>query len=189
MEDQQIVELYWQRSTEAITQSKEKYGAYCFSVAEHILQSQEDCEECVNDTWFRAWNTIPPSRPHVLRMFLAKLTRSISFDRWRQQSAQKRGGGELPLVLEELSQCIAADSDVEDTVIAEELEQTIRAFLHTLPERTGDLFLRRYFFTESVEEIAVAYGITSNHVAVTLSRARKQLRQHLKKEGYFHESN
>lgn len=81
MEDQQIVALYWQRSAEAITQSKEKYGAYCFSVAEHILQNREDCEECVNDTWFHAWNAIPPSRPHILRMFLAKLTRSISFDR------------------------------------------------------------------------------------------------------------
>lgn len=189
MDDQQIVSLYWERCTDAIVQSKEKYGAYCFSVAEHILQSREDCEECVNDTWLHAWNTMPPRRPNVLRMFFAKLTRHISFDRWRQQSAQKRGGGELPLVLEELSQCIASVENVEDALMAQELEQSIRSFLHTLPERAGDIFLRRYFFTESIEEIASAYRMTRNHVTVVLCRTRKQLRQHLIQEGYFYEAN
>lgn len=187
MEDQQIIALYWQRCTDAITQSKEKYGAYCFTIAEHILQNQQDSEECVSDTWLHAWNAMPPNRPHALRMFFAKLTRSISFDLWRRRSAQKRGGGQLTLALEELSQCIASESDVEDTLIAQELEQSIRSFLHTLPEREGDVFLRRYFFTESIEEIAAFYGMTRNHVSVLLSRTRKRLRQHLAKEGFFDE--
>lgn len=187
MEDQQIIALYWQRCADAIAQSKEKYGAYCFTIAENILQNQQDSEECVNDTWLHAWNAMPPHRPNALRMFFAKITRSISFDLWRRRSAQKRGGGQLPLVLEELSQCIASEDTLEDTLIAQELEQSIRSFLRTLPEREGDVFLRRYFFTESIKEIAACYGMTCNHVSVLLSRVRNQLRQYLIKEGFFDE--
>lgn len=188
MSDQEIIEQYWQRCESAIICSQEKYGTYCFSVAYHILNNEEDCEECVSDTWLHAWNAIPPKRPHVLRMFFAKLTRSISFDRWRSRSAQKRGGGQLSLVLEELSECISSDEAIEDAVIAKDLERCIRLFLKKLPEREGDVFLRRYFFSESLEEIASAYGITHNHVSVLLGRTRKRLKQHLIKEGYCNEA-
>lgn len=187
MEDQEIIALYWKRCESAIAHSQEMYGDYCFSVAYHILENQEDCEECVSDTWLHAWNAIPPSRPNALRMFFAKLTRSLAFDRWRNRSAHKRGGGQLPLVLDELSECIASEESTEETVIAKELEQSICSFLHTLQERERDVFLRRYFFTESLEEIASAYDMTRNHVSVVLSRTRKQLKNHLIKEGYCDE--
>lgn len=187
MSDQEIVEQYWQHCESAIACSQEKYGAYCFSIAYHILNHPEDCEECVSDTWLHAWNAIPPSRPDALRMFFAKLTRSISFDRWRSRSAQKRGGGQLPLVLEELLECVSTENTVEDTVLAKELERSIRAFLRALPEREGDVFLRRYFFSESLKEIASAYGMTCNHVSVVLSRTRKELKRYLMKEGYCYE--
>lgn len=187
MRDQEIVERYWKRCESAIACSQEKYGAYCFSIAYRILNHWEDCEECVSDTWLHAWNAIPPSRPNALRMYFAKLTRSISFDRWRSRSAQKRGGGQLPLVLEELSECVSSGDTVEDTVLAKDLERSIRTFLQGLPEREGDVFLRRYFFSESLQEIASAYGMTYNHVSVVLSRTRKALKLHLVKEGYCYE--
>lgn len=185
MEDRQIIDLYWARDPQAIAQSKEKYGAYCFRVADCVLGSREDAEECVNDTWFHAWNGMPPHRPNVLRMFLAKITRRVAFNRWKAESAQKRGGGQLTLVLDELAECLADETDVEDTVIAAELGDCIRRFVATLPTREGDVFARRYFFTESMEEIAGRYGLTVNHTMVLLSRTRKKLKAHLTKEGYL----
>lgn len=188
MEDSQIVELYWQRNRQAIAYSEEKYGAYCFAVARGILDSEEDAEECVNDTWLHAWNAMPPHRPKVLRMFLAKITRSAAFNLFRKNSAEKRGGGETVLVLEELAECIAGCENVEDEVITEELGEKINAFVRSLPEREGDIFIRRYFFTESVSEIAAGYSISANHTAVILSRVRKKLKKQLVKEGYLYET-
>ena len=187
MEDHQIVELYFKRDDEAIRETDSKYGAYCFSVAENILHNTEDSEECVNDTWLKAWNAMPPQRPTMLRMFLAKITRNLSFNRFQARNAEKRGGGELPLVLEELAECIAYESDTENEVIAKELEQCIRLFVRELPEREGNVFVRRYFFTEPVSVIAKRYSMTDNNVMVMLSRTRKKLKAHLKKEGYFSE--
>jgi RNA polymerase sigma factor (sigma-70 family) len=187
MEDLDIIGLFWKRCETAIHFSQEKYGTYCFSLAYHILENQEDCEECVSDTWLHAWNTIPPQKPNALRMFFAKLTRNLAFDRWRHRSAEKRGGGVLPLVLDELSECIPSKENTEDQVIARDLEETVRAFLRTLQQREGDIFLRRYFFTESIEEIASSYGLTRNHVSVILGRTRKLLKNHLIQEGYCDE--
>lgn len=185
MEDSSIVDLYWQRDEQAITQTAAKYGAYCFAVADNILQNSEDSEECVNDTWLKAWNAMPPQRPERLRMFLAKITRNLSFNRYCARSAQKRGGGEIDLVLEELSQCLASQSDTESEYAAKELGQYIRAFVRSLPEREGNVFARRYFFTESVAAIAAKYGLTENHVMVILSRTRKKLKALLVKEGLY----
>ena len=187
MHGKRIVELYWARDAEAIVQSGRKYGAYCFSVAKNILDNHEDAEECVNDTWLDAWNAMPPHRPNVLRMFFVKITRRICLDRWRRRTAQKRGSGEVPAVLEELADCIADESDVEEELIAKELAECIRAFLRTLPARECDIFLRRYFFTEPIAEISAGYGITNNHTAVILSRTRNKLKTYLAGEGYFNE--
>lgn len=187
MEDSQIVELYWQKNPDAITESDRKYGAYCFAIADHILHNKEDSEECVNDTWLNAWNAMPPQRPARLRMYLAKITRNLSFNRFHARSAEKRGGGEITLVLDELAECLACESDVEGEYEARETGQRIRAFVRTLPERDGNVFVRRYFFTESVAEIAGRYGLTENHVMVILSRTRKKLRTYLIKEGYISE--
>lgn len=185
MDDQQIVALYWQRSDEALVQSDAKYGAYCYAVAHRIVENDQDAEECVNDTWLHAWNAMPPQRPSVLRMFFAKITRNLSFDRIRGRNAKKRGGGELPLALEELSRCIGRESPLEDALLARELAQTVRAFLRTLPDRECDVFLRRYFFIEPLADIAAGYGLSRNHVSVLLRRTRRKLRDHLQKEGYL----
>ena len=188
MEDLQIIELYWKRDQQAITECREKYSGYCFSVADHILNSREDSEECVNDTWFHTWNTIPPHRPKILRMFLAKITRRVAFNRFKANSAQKRGGGQVMLILEELAECLADKADVEDTIMEKELGECIRKFVRSLPVREGDVFSRRYFFTESVKEIAEEYELTENHTTVILSRTRKKLKKYLMKEGYIYEA-
>lgn len=187
MEDLQIVELYWERDPQAIARSKEKYGIYCFSVADHILHNWADSEECVNDTWLNAWNRMPPHRPSALRMFLAKITRRLAFNRFKAYSAQKRGGGSLPLVLDELAECVGDETDVEDSYIAKELGECVQKFVLALPAREGDIFVRRYFFTETVSEIAQGYGLSPNHVSVILSRTRDKLRRHLEKEGFLDE--
>lgn len=187
MEDAQIIELYFQRKEEAIKETDSKYGSYCFAIAENILHNTEDSEECVSDTWLAAWNAMPPQRPTVLRMFLAKITRNLSFNRFHAGKAKKRGGGELNLVLDELAECIANESDTENEYIAKELEQSVRLFVRNLPEREGNVFVRRYFFTEPVAVIAKRYCLTENNVMVTLCRTRKKLKAHLCKEGYFSE--
>lgn len=187
MEDQKIIELYFQRNTDAIKETDNKYGSYCFAIANNILHNNEDSEECVNDTWLNAWNAIPPQRPTILRMFLAKISRNLSFNRFEARNAEKRGGGEIHLVLDELAECIANESDTEDEYLAKELEEIIRIFVRELPEREGNIFIRRYFFTEPISMISKRYGMTDNYVTVILSRIRKKLKGRLEKEGYFNE--
>ena len=183
MNDQQIIELYWQRDTQAIQETSIKYGAYCYSIANNILDNKEDSEECVNDTWLRAWNAIPPQRPAILQMFLAKIARNLSLDRYLSRTAQKRGGGEMPLVLDELAECIPSSSDVASEYERKELAQYIRKFVHSLPERERNIFLRRYFFADSIAVIATQYNLSENNVMVILSRTRKKLKNFLRKEG------
>lgn len=187
MNDSQIIELYWNKDSQAIAASEEQYGAYCFTIANGILNDAQDSEECVNDTWLRAWNAIPPTRPNVLKVFLAKITRHLSFDRYKAGKALKRGGGETALVLEELAECIADESDVEGQVNAQELGRVMNRFVASLPEREQHLFIRRYFFSESAGQIADRCDMNENHVNVTLSRVRKRLRSYLSQEGYFDE--
>ena len=187
MEDQKIIELYFQRNTDAIKETDNKYGSYCFAIANNILHNNEDSEECVNDTWLNAWNAIPPQKPITLRMFLAKITRNLSFNRYESRNAEKRGGGEMHLVLDELAECIANETDTENEYLAKELEEIIRVFVRELPERECNIFIRRYFFTESISMISRRYGMTDNYVTVILSRIRKKLKVRLEKEGYFNE--
>lgn len=185
MEDSRIIELYWKKDADAISETASKYGTYCFTIAENILHSAEDSEECVNDTWLRAWNAMPPQRPSVLRMFLARITRNLALDRFHARNAEKRGGGETALVLDELAECLAGGTDVEAAFEGRELGQCIRRFVRALPAREGNVFVRRYFFTEPVAAIAERYGLTENNVMVILSRTRKKLKLALMKEGYL----
>ena len=184
MDDSQIVELYWQKNADAISESAKKYGLYCFAIAENILHNTEDSEECVNDTWLHAWNAIPPQRPGVLRPFLAKITRNLSFNRLNIRNAQKRGGGEIALVLDELGECLGG-ADTESAYEAKELRLCVRNFVRSLPEREGNVLVRRYFFAEPVADIAKRYGLSENNVMVILSRTRRKLKAHLLKEGYL----
>ena len=184
MDDNAIIALYWAREERALEETSSKYGSYCRNIAYNILCNREDTEECVNDTWLRAWNAMPPQRPRYLKSFLAKLTRNLSLDRWDMAHAEKRGGGEMELVLEELEGCIAAPGRVEDRMNGQELAKTIRSFLDTLPAREQDIFLRRYFFVEESAVIARRYGMKPASVLKTLSRTREKLKRYLAKEGY-----
>ena len=132
MEDGEIVALYWQRSEQAIAETQRKYGGYCYSIAKNILWSAEDSEETVSDTYIGAWNAMPPSRPEQLRTFLGKITRRLALKKLRTQTAEKRGGGETQLVLDELEGCVPAGADVEMQVELRELVRRIDAFLQTL---------------------------------------------------------
>lgn len=184
MEDTKILDLYFARDEQAIVETDRKYGTYCFSLAKAILDNDADAEEAVNDTYYKTWNVIPPNRPQVLKLFLAKITRNLSFSRWRSLSARKRGGGEMALVLEELESCIPSPVTVEDSVNAKELAAAIRFFLDTVPPREQDIFLRRYFFVEESGAIALRYGMKPAAVLRSLSRTRAKLKQYLVKEGY-----
>ena len=185
MEDNAIIDLYWSRAPEAISQTHAKYGKYCRSVAGNILPDRRDVEECVNDTWLRAWNAIPPQRPRSLGAFLSKITRNLAFDRLKARGRVRRGGGELTLALEELGECVSPSDSVEEEVQRKELEGAVRAFLRGLPPRDRDIFLRRYFFVEPVGEIAARYAMGENAVSAVLSRTRKKLRTHLEREGWI----
>lgn len=181
MDDGKIVELYHARDESAIRESDQKYGRYCLSVAYGILGNHEDAQECVSDTYLRAWNAMPPHRPENLRTFLGKITRNLSLDRLDHLSAEKRGAGESPAVLEEIAQCIpAANADETDGAI---LKEAIDRFLASLPTGTRKIFVRRYWYMDPVKEIAARYGVSESKVKVTLFRTRNRLRKHLEKEG------
>ncbi len=183
MEDSKIIDLYWARKEQALTETDAKYGSYCRTIAHNILRNFEDTEECVSDTWLHAWNAMPPQRPGVLSAFLGRITRNLSFDRCKYKQAEKRGGGALPLALEELGECIPDKSGVEREIERKELAAAIDAFLRTLPEKECNLFLRRYWYVDSIAAIAERYGMKENTVKSLLFRTREKLRKHLGKEG------
>ena len=181
MEDKQIIELFWQRSENAIAAVAEKYGSYCSKIAENILNRKEDAEECVNDTWMKAWQSIPPTIPDCLRVFLGKITRNLSFDKYRASHSAKRGGGEINLVLEELEEVIG-NSSVEAQLEGKMLTEAINTYLYKLPERDCNVFIRRYFFAETTSEIAKRYDLKESNVLMILSRTRKNLQAYLIQE-------
>lgn len=185
MNDKQIIELYWQRDESAIHETNLQYGSYCYAIANNILLNNEDSEECVNDTWLRAWNAIPPQRPVHLKMFLAKITRNLSFDKYRTNKAAKRGNGEITAVLDELGECLSSSSDVEAELQSNELERRINRFLCTLRKRDRDVFLRRYFYVETISVIAQRYNLRDDNVIVILSRTRRKLKNQLEQEDYI----
>lgn len=182
--DEHIVALYWERSEQAITESATKYGNYCHSIAYSILASREEADESVNDTWFDAWTQMPPHRPKILSTFLGKITRRISIDRWRKNHADKRGGGELPLVLDELEDCISTGSETETALERQEMERIMREFLHPLPKTERSIFLRRYWYMQPIAEIAAEFGFSVSKTTSMLHRTRAKLRKKLESEGY-----
>lgn len=183
MDDTQIVELYWARKESAIEETAAKYGSYCRSIAGNILQNQDDAEECVNDTWLGAWNSMPPHRPSVLSTFLGKLTRRISIDKWRHVNAKKRGDGQLPLILSELEDCISDGTSIEEETERKLLAEVIAAFVKDLPETEQKVFLCRYWYMDSVGAIASRFRFSESKVKSMLSRTREKLRVRLEKEG------
>ncbi len=183
MDDTKIVDLYWTRSESAISETAKKYGSYCRSIAFHILHNDQDSEECVNDTWLGAWNAMPPKRPAVLSTFLGRITRNLSLDRWKRCNAEKRGGGEMAMALEELRECVPAPNGVEAALDDMALTEHIDRFLGTLPAEQRKIFVQRYWYLCSIREIANNCGVSESKVKVTLFRTRQALRESLLKEG------
>jgi RNA polymerase sigma-70 factor (ECF subfamily) len=181
MNDDAIVKLFFARDEAAIVQVQKQYGSLCHAVAMRILGSREDAEECVNDTLRRAWDTIPPRQPTALSAYLAMLTRHFALSRLKARMADKRGGGQMPLLLDELAECVA-DGEADEGQV-EHLRDTLNAFLSTLPQKNRMIFVRRYWYTDSAADIAAAYGMNENSVNALLFRTRKKLKQYLHDAG------
>lgn len=184
MEDKEIIRLYWNRNHAAITETESRYGAYCKTIALNILGNGEDTEECVNDTYLNAWNSIPPYRPAVLSSYLGKITRNLAFDRFRANHAAKRGGDEINIVLDELAECVSGTDSAADELDRQELRTAINDFLASLPAEKRSIFLLRYWYVYPVSEIAKKHDMTAGNVSVTLSRVRQKLKQYLLERGY-----
>lgn len=182
MDDQLIIQKFYERSETAIQLLSDKYGGLCRTVAHRILGSDQDAEECLNDTLLAAWNTIPPENPDPLSAYICRITRNLSLKRYHANTAQKRNTA-YDLALEELEEYLPGNTSVEDEVLAKELEHAINAFLAQLGQRERMLFVKRYWFVESVAEIADSMGMSKNYVNVHLHRSRKKLESYLKKKG------
>ena len=184
MKDDQIIALYYARDERAIVESSDKYGGYCTDIAQNILQNLQDSEECVNDTWLSAWNSIPPAKPSVLKTYLGKITRNLAIDKWRRKHSEKRGYGEVAIALDEISQITASGYDVIEDYQEQEFMRLFNLFLRSLPDRDRNVFIRRYYFTDSIPEIAAWFGISQSNVLKILSRTRAKLKNFLDKEWY-----
>lgn len=185
MEDEKIIEQFFARKESAITAVRDTYGSYCARIAGNILDSEEDVDEILNDTWLKVWNSIPPQRPENLKLYIARIVRNLSFDRFRSRNREKRGGGEPVLALQELSECIPSAECPDSRMEAAQLKQAVSAFLETLPRRDRKIFLLRYYYVETAPEIAARLGIRPTLVRTSLSRTRKKLKTHLMKEGWL----
>jgi len=184
MTDERIIDLYWQRDQSAIRETDHQYGQRLFQMARRILTDRGESEETVNDTYLRTWESIPPQRPVVLYAFLSKITRALAIDRYRRRTADKRLPSQYALSLDELGECIPGGESPDDTLDLRELAHTISLWLTTLSPSARDAFVCRYFFADSLQEIAIRQDVSLSAVKSSLYRARQGLREHLEKEGY-----
>lgn len=184
MNDEGIVSLYWARDEAAIIETSNKYGNYCYTISYNILFNREDSEECVNDTYTKAWNSIPPNRPNVLAAFLGKIVRNISINRYRENTAQKRGGHQMNVILDELGDIASDRPDPEDKIIGKDLAGAINEFLAGIPKDKRVMFVRRYWYAEDIRTIASRMNVSENSVAVSIHRVRTKLRDYLGERGF-----
>lgn len=184
MEDKDIVQMYWDRDERAIAETSAKYGRYCANIAMNILNNHEDAEECVNDAYLNAWNSIPPHRPGILSAFLGRIVRNISLNKYKHIHTAKRGGFEITLILDELGEIVSDEEAVIDVAVRNELVRTINGFIAALSEEKQYMFFRRYWYSDSIKSIAARCGRTENYISVELGRIRKKLRGYLTERGY-----
>lgn len=185
MEDKDIVAMYWRREEDAISETRLKYGKYCYSIAYQILKNREDAEECENDTYLGAWNSMPPEKPFSLSAFLGRISRNLSLKKWRAKTAIKRGGKVVTLTLDELSECIPDSEGIDEIIELKELAMVIDSFLRALPEEERKIFIRRYWYFDSIIQIAGYFGYGQSKVKMQLLRTRKRLLDCLEKEGVY----
>ena len=185
MEDNRIIALFWERSPDAIRAVSERYGSYCRRIALSVLGSDADAEECVNDTWMNAWNSIPPQRPERLSTYLGKITRNLSLNRYKQMNTQKRGSGQIELALSELENCVPAQTGIEQITDEMELVAALEKFLLSYPKTERNIFLGRYWYLYSIPELATAYRMSESKIASLLYRMRNRLKLDLQKEEIF----
>ncbi len=184
MDDNSIVQLYWDRNDQAISKTSEKYGHYCKAIAKNILNNDADAEECVNDTYLNAWNSMPTHWPEQLAAFLGKITRNLSFNKYKHNRAEKRGGGEITLVLDELTDCVSGTENIEQMIDRQELVKAINTFVRSLSLEKRNIFVRRYWYADPVSKIAADYGLLQGSVSKTLERTRKKLKLYLAERGF-----
>ena len=182
MDDSRIIELFYARNEDAISQLSQKYGSYCLKIAKNILYNAEDAEECVNDAYLAVWNTVPPQKPDPLLTYLCRIVRNLAVMKYHAKTAQKRNSA-YDVALEEIRDCIPSSVSVEYEAEANAVSALIDSFLETLDKRDGIMFVRRYYHSDTVGEIATLFRTSSHYVSVRLSRVRKALKKHLAKEG------
>lgn len=184
MEDEMIIELFRKRSETALSELSKKYGRHFSGIAERIVRNHEDALECVNEAYLRTWNAIPPARPSILKAFVGKLVKCAAVSMLRAGTAQKRGGGEIEAVLDELEECVSDGGSIENEFENKQMIAEINKFLWRCGEFSRRAFVLRYWHCESVGDIARRLGTSENKVSVSLYRTREKLREQLTKEGY-----
>lgn len=182
--DQQIIQMLLERDDRAIQAMIDEYGNYCGVIANNILCNHEDSDECVNDTYLKAWNSIPPMVPDSLRAYLGKITRNLALNLYQKNHAKKRGNGNLEAIFEELEAIVEGKNNISDELDYKELMKHINMYLKDLPKEKRQIFVRRYWYADSITDIALNFGISKNKVSVTLSRVVKQLKLYLEERGY-----
>lgn len=183
MDDKDIITLYFRRDERAVVETCNKYDKYCNTISYNILKDRESVEECVNDAYLCLWEKIPPAEPNDLSAYLGRIVRNISLGRYSRNKAEKRGGKEIVIALDELAECVSGSDDVETLVTAEETMRAVERFLHSQPKEKRIIFVRRYWYLSSIKDIAKAFGMTSSKVASVLFRMRNDLKNYLTEEG------
>ncbi len=184
LSDEQIISLYWERNEQAITETDRKYGHYLFTIAQNILNDRLDCEECLNDTYFGTWNRIPPTKPTIFHVFLARIMRNIAIDKHRANTARKRVPSEITVSLDELEESFLQSPSAEEEATIEELGRILNDFMSSLSERDEMIFFCRYYYADKIQSIAYMMGISESTVRRELTRLREDLRKKLEQEGY-----
>ena len=185
MEDDDIIDLFWERSETAIEETSKKYGNYCRSIIRNILKNNQDVEECLNDTYLKLWAAIPPGRPNILLAYVGKIARNQALDRYKENTRKKRGGGEIPLLLSELEECIPASDNIENEYMEGVTVDLINEFLYASEKLERMIFVRRYWYADSIKEIAKRYKMSTSKIKSILFRSRKKLKEYLEGEGIF----
>lgn len=183
MDDCEIIALYWKRSEDAISETASKYSRYCKSIANNILLNADDADECVNDTYLHTWQSIPPQNPTLFSAFLGKITRNLALNKYKQLNAVKRGGGQVKILLSELEDCIPSADSVEEAYQVGIAAQAISSFLHSIDTQSRIVFVRRYWYADSIATIGSRYQMSDSKVKSMLFRNRNKLRIYLEKEG------